>query len=122
MREREFRAWDGEKMWDDVCCWGKNIILAEAGTNNGRPDGYLVKVKAIMEFTGLLDKNKKKIFEGDILEYLTSKGLKRTAVEYYVDEAYYIPFGNHDAYSCHVEDVEVIGNIYSNPEIFKGWK
>ena len=91
-----------------------------------------------MQCTGLKDKNSKLIYEGDIVKYLCpaeycSDGLHKCpecysgengSVYYDEDSAMYEYISKSD--QCPLtdnirteEDLEVIGNIYENPELLK---
>jgi uncharacterized phage protein (TIGR01671 family) len=72
--------------------------------------------ETVGQYTGLTDKNGKKIFEGDIVT--NSCGRKKT-VEFY-DSRYY-PFIAFPEYNCWDEkECEVIGNIHINPDLVGG--
>lgn len=85
-------------------------------------DNYEVIPETIGQFTGLLDKNGTKIFEGDIIN-LSSKygkiGISNAKV--YYEEA---SFKINKSIGCYSNflygwnlDYEVIGNVYDNPEL-----
>ena len=81
----------------------------------------------LMQYTGLKDKNGKEIYEGDIVSIEYGKGV----VEYSEKQAMFIInwIGDNEAYNESLaynprnyiygktrKDIEVIGNIYENPE------
>ena len=97
-----------------------------------------VEEKTVGQFTGLTDKNGKKIFEGDILEYTsyTGTGIKevKRAVVFWDEHrwSYKVIYNNrwtaqwnNNGYTCDIyKEVvakygEVIGNIHDNPELLE---
>lgn len=85
-------------------------------------------LETLMQFTGLLDKNKREIYEGDILIAETDWGLGFSKiigkVEYQEPKAVFVVNGmiSGQARSFHLFDCweyEVIGNIYENKELLK---
>lgn len=82
--------------------------------------------ETVSQFTGLTDKFGKKIFEGDIVLY---KKTKRGHVIFLQQEmGYVIVFEKSDIRMGHrsmgggydfTEDIEVVGNIFDNPEIIE---
>ena len=89
---------------------------------------YEVDPETVCEFTGLTDKNGKKIFEGDIIAidedsiyYHTASGPVRTYKGMWV--SFYLPDAHgrdcyDELYRINAER-EVIGNIHDNPELLK---
>jgi uncharacterized phage protein (TIGR01671 family) len=76
--------------------------------------------KTISQFTGLADKNHKKIFEGDIVVHHTIPMLVKWdedsasfVVGYNMNEQYYENMLHGSGY------LEVIGNVYDNPELLR---
>lgn len=93
---------------------------------------YEVAPETVSEFTGLTDKNGKKIFEGDIVQYQPEYEPVPlcSVVVYFADKYNYPAFdlAKHDyeanGLQCAHEEgcCEVIGNIHDNPELLKGDK
>ncbi len=110
-REIKFRAWNGKEMFSpcDVLIHKDGNIFCGAG--GSWSDAYV-----FMRFTGLKDKNKKYVFEGDIFRDLnglifpiiadTQHGLR-------------FLFGKDLINKWDIEHGEVIGDIYSNPDLLK---
>lgn len=72
-----------------------------------------------MQFTGLLDKNGKEIYEGDIVWCK----LTRSHAGSNNDVHWADTLGGWYVYSTplyHAKEVEVIGNIHENPELLNG--
>lgn len=80
--------------------------------------GCFVEVipETVGQFTGLYDKNGKRIFDMDILSFETMRGTISFTVYYDEECGVWQPFG--DSYcGFDPKDVEVIGNIHDNPEL-----
>nr|DAJ44842.1 MAG TPA: YopX protein [Caudoviricetes sp.] len=81
--------------------------------------------ETIGQFTGLTDKNGKKIFEGDIVK--TTSVIGKNIYEVCFSEARrgWFPFACGDGCGCCEDEVEcpeyveIIGNIYDNKEILE---
>ena len=75
----------------------------------------------LMQSTGLLDKNGKEIFEGDILG--TKDGLLNGVVEYQADLGMFvnslIRYNNFERLCNVTVNREILGNIYENPELLE---
>lgn len=97
--------------------------------NTDGVSGIQVDYKTIGQFTGLCDKNGKKIFEGDIVrhiqKYEISGEVESTAVIIW-NEAYscwsveYLNGRVTVFLGCEHSKIEVISNVYDNPELLKG--
>ena len=137
MREIKFRAWDKEKKrMCRVLSVGTNddgsaallTLWASFGQVDAVGDGYPKRFE-LMQYTGLKDKNDKEIYEGDIvnrhLDYpprvitwmpdgrYTGWFSSRSENQQTTNIMDHLPLGE-DA-----EEIEVIGNIYENPELLK---
>ena len=145
-REIKFRAWDKEKkvfiptdVWaivhTDFRAFG---VMLKDWENYKEGEYFYENSQELSQYTGLKDKNGKEIYEGDIVKWGHTKRAKeflhRVAVVEinpdiqlriinYIDsftkkeiltDNYIFHWGNF-AYSD--KDLEIIGNIYENPEL-----
>ena len=77
----------------------------------------------LMQYTGLNDKNDREIYEGDIIEFLENEsGETWTAKIVFENLAFKALDVEDECYEYDFDDladIEVIGNIYENPELLK---
>ena len=79
--------------------------------------GIEVNYKTFGQYTGMIDNNGKKIFEGDIVDYISSDviGNPQTGTIIIEDMTDYDTM----VYLNHASELEIIGNIHDNPELLK---
>ena len=103
------------------CIWEKTYLCW--GTTNNVPNMKEVLPETVGQYTGLTDKNGRKIFEGDIVRY--GDTIHRVVFEQRNGTAYFgivisdietWLFGNE----CPANLMDVVGNIYDNPELLEG--
>ena len=90
---------------------------------------FLVDENTICQYTGLTDKNGKKIFEGDILRHADETILKTVWNDRKYGFAAQCVKGSVLLKDCkwglwefESDEVEVIGNVFDNPELLGGTK
>ena len=122
MREILFRGkpTDGKWVYGDLLMYADTAQIWET-TDNGKFN-CLVEPESVGQYTGLLDKNGRKIFEGDIVKY--DNRLHKVVYENRNGCAYFgIVISELDTwgftYSVPCKKMEVVGNIYDNPELIK---
>lgn len=123
MREIKFRAYD-----PNANAMHNNIGIDKIGLYDFDGDAITEQeALTIMQYTGLNDKNGKEIYEGDLLggiyEYLYvayCDNCKQFQCKVVMDDVCMACSGDvHWCEVVHGKDVEVIGNIYENPELLE---
>lgn len=117
-RKLKFRAW--WPMVKKMAHFGKDIMLTSDGENYGymftTSDTTYMGKSELMQFTGLLDKNGKEIYEGDIIK-LDEMVCPIT----WGDGAWMMitdkNSGRAPAIQERTKRFEIVGNIYENPEL-----
>lgn len=137
MRQFKFRAWDhkNKKMLypidihnshlDFITDSDGSLLLEEILNSLGHTEKY-----EIMQWTGLIDKNSKEIYDGDIVIYKSEDNW----MGYPEEECEICWLDNHISYGWVVrhkkdafvwsltrnfasESLEIVGNIFENPEL-----
>lgn len=147
MINHKYKAWDKEnKRWLNL--W--QILISSDGDVMAVKDiggeQYGLHQVELVESTGLHDRNRKEIYNGDIAKHVcwSSKkacpncgfqenkkddiGVIEFSNRYYPDEYpshsiarfEWVIDGFHDALERTEEFLEIIGNVYENPELMKG--
>ena len=124
MRSLKFRAWGGATNEHPA----KMVYDIENETGYGGEcfGDYLDPSMGwnVMQFTGLHDKNGREVFEGDVLKIDGGGDIIPVVVSFkYASFGITWPEGNFAELKYYFDmpfcDVEVLGNIYENPELLK---
>lgn len=120
-REIKFRAWDNE--------FKEMIHPEDRGVVYIELDGY-VRTGAIkgdfslLQFIGITDRNGRRIYEGDIVKHINMADgnfihqiIKKYVVEFRHTSFQFVPIEGGNYTIEPFINVEVIGNIYENPEL-----
>jgi len=126
-REIKFRAWDTDNQCFFVPTYEahlgnlKDISITLQGDILRRTLEMSAehvpanKIYILQQYTGLKDRNGKEIYEGDLLgaDWLTHP----VAVKWHELGHWVVDGRGWDEHLCTYKDIEVIGNIYKNPEV-----
>lgn len=121
----KFRAWFDSEMYDKPVVYDGEFYLDWREFENGETYNGAV----LMQSTGMFDKNGKEIFEGDIVKYKAGCNTFKEEVAYDKNFAVFGVMGaNTDIIftfeelfeDISIKSLEVIGNIYDNPELLEG--
>jgi len=133
MREIKFRVWDKNRkrmyFWENIEAIHNNGILVIVADNN---DWMLVPPNyELLQYTGLKDEQGKEIYEGDIIRYTYHIGGLEfpnciETIKWDIEITGFLPLSDYDVTEddqsecCPIpETIEVIGNIYENPELLE---
>ena len=121
-REIKFRAWDKE-----------NKKMAHVSRIDFGPGGikYLVDDSMLLEYTGLHDENGREIYEGDVVRYTAWHDGKPTdTIQGEVVYSGDLGMASFDIRLDHdgeivravlpARGVEIMGNVFENPELLEG--
>lgn len=128
MRELKFRAWDDKAMYrpDFIVNNDGGFPMNQTGGEEIN-DAFYCPDHPLMQYTGLKDKNGVEIYEGDIVR-ITHPFKDREWVGEIEYDRY--AFGGKGFYFTHFDTpgdlfsegtdyIEVVGNIYENPDLLK---
>jgi uncharacterized phage protein (TIGR01671 family) len=121
--------WVKGYLYNDVGCWK----IKQFETDRADYISYEVDPETIGQYTGVNDKNKTKIFEGDIISipFEEDRSPYEENCVYYENAAVYFDNNRHGWYVKFFDDDEIslweydevdvviIGNIHDNPDLLK---
>jgi uncharacterized phage protein (TIGR01671 family) len=99
------------------------VIMLFQRPMDGLLVGEEINPETVEQYTGLTDKNDTKIFEGDIIQNVTEG--KTAVVQWFSEYSAFMLWCKSEnqvywLYDNDFHNIEVIGNIYDNPELLGG--
>ena len=129
MRETKFRGmrldgkgWAYGSYFKNPLRYGyESMIYVQSNSEDTNDEGWIkVKHETVCQYTGVKDKNGKEIYDGHVL------GLKDKTYQVVYDKGCFWALSKSNThyiyhlYDC--EQMEIIGNIYENPELLNETK
>ena len=122
----KFRAWTKrDKCWCGAFAVHMSGLWRES-PNNEWTDLSKQDEIVLMQFTGLLDKNGKEIYEGDVVRENNELGISDLHYQIGYKDGHTSMTGCNkgNEYDRHgiwnmISSIEILGNIYENPELLK---
>lgn len=133
----KFRAWDihNKKMFtnDELIIWNRNVYANDGGKlSSDKLKGWSIDERYLMQSTGIKDINDQEIIEGDIVKTTRFFGRADEVGGFYeydkeligivkvLEGAWVIDTGDNAVLLwTEIEENEIVGNIYENPEYLK---
>ena len=121
-REIKFRAWNtGKRMKTGMYSWEemKETLMHEIRPEKSLFAPFIQSEQfkenpwiVLMQYTGLKDKNGKEIYEGDVVRHTQLEYVGEIVWPRYVETS-----AGEDYKEMQNDYLEIIGNIYENPEL-----
>ena len=136
-REIKFRVWDEihnvfipNNLYEIVFQLGSSSFgrMIMDWKNYKQEEYFYNPNQRLNQYTGLKDRNGREIYEGDIIKFdLETENINERyteVVEYNQKLCSFEPLGwarevGDSYYSVSIDNIEVIGNIYENPDLLK---
>lgn len=120
-REIKFRVWDSyvNKMCNHGDYQPNSMIYYHLLGMNKANQEHCDKYYHTMQYSGMLDKNEKEIYEGDICRTISIDFGEELQRVVFKDGSFCFDYHGWPISDWKKHNIEIIGNIYENPEILK---
>lgn len=104
--------------WFEGSYWlSRSAVRETTYITDGYGNLFCVIPETVGQFTGLTDKNGVKIFEGDIIKHKENL----FEIKYSTEQARYLAVLTNGVFDpVAMQNCEVVGNVFDNPELLKG--
>ena len=118
----KFRVWHYElgRLMSVKYMFFQDSEIEEFELNDALMNDYITAYPdeiELMQSTGLKDKNGKEIFEGDIVKCNGLLGTIESFKAMWICS--FVKYNNYQKVGFFAQEIEVVGNIYENPELLE---